>query len=264
MRVVAILAVSDERLYLANCLSHLIANGLDFAIVDNGATDECAQIVHSSHFAPSLAGYSRVPFTGVFSWEEILLAQQRLLGTIDADWHLLLAPDEIMHSYVAGESLAGAITRIDREGYDVVNFDEFVFLPVDGDYMPEHDGFQPLRHYYYYCPRNPYHMRAWRKALNVSNVAGAGHLLSGGEFRLALETFALRHYIFRNQAHAFEKHANRDFAAGEVERGWHFDRVGQQIARFVFPPASELHCLTDASDRDFVRDHPRRTHYWEG
>src|SRR5215218_3047789 len=79
MRIVAILAVSDERFYLANCLSHLIKNGLDFAIIDNGASDECAQIIHSSRFAPSLAGYSQVPFTGVFSWEEILLAQERLL-----------------------------------------------------------------------------------------------------------------------------------------------------------------------------------------
>ena len=263
MRIVAILAVSDERFYLANCLSHLIANGLDFAIVDNGASDECAQIIHSGRFSPFLAGYSQVPFTGVFSWEEVLLAQERLLTTIDADWHVLLAPDEIMHSYVSGESLADAITRIDREGYDVVNFDEFVFLPVDGDYIPEHDGFQPLRRYYYYCPRSLNQMRAWRKALNLSNIAGAGHLLSGSEFRLASETFALRHYIFRNQAHALYKYAKRAFSAGEVERGWHFDRVDQPTARFVFPAADELHCLTDASDREFVRDHPRKAHYWE-
>jgi hypothetical protein len=264
MRVVAILAVSNERLYLANCLSHLIANGLDFAIVDNGPADGCAEIIHSSRFAPYLAGYSRVPFTGTFSWEEILLEQQRLLGTIDADWHVLLAPDEIMHSYVPGESLASAISRIDQQGHDVVDFDEFVFLPVDGDYVPEHDGFQPLRHYYYYSPRSPYHMRAWRKALSLSNVADGGHFLSGNEFRLAPETFALRHYIFRDQAHALEKYANRAFAANEIERGWHFDRVGQQIARFVFPPAGELHCLTHPADRNFVRDHPRKAHYWEG
>jgi hypothetical protein len=263
MRVVAILAVSDERFYLANCLSHLVANGLDFAVVDNGPTDECAQIIHSSRFAPYLAGYSRIPFTGVFNWAEILLAQQRLLGLIDGDWHLLLAPDEIMHSYVADESLAGAIARIDREGYDAVNFDEFVFLPVDRDYVPEHNGFQPLRHYYYHLPRSLQQMRAWRKALNLSNVASGGHVLSGSEFRLASETFALRHYIFRNQAHAFEKYAKRVFAAGDVERGWHGNRIGQQIARFAFPPASELHCLTDASDRNLVRDRPRTTHYWQ-
>ena len=263
MHVVAILAVSNDRPYLANCLSHLIANGVDFAIVDNGPTGGCAEIIHSSRFAPHLAGYSQVPFTGVYSWEEILLAQQRLLGTIDADWHLLLAPDEIMHSYVPGESLVSAITRIDREGHDVVNFDEFVFLPVEGDYIPEHDGIQPLRHYYFHSPRNPNQMRAWRKACNLSNVAAGGHLLSGGDFRLAPETFALRHYIFRNQAHALEKYANRVFAAHEIERGWHSNRAGQRAARFVFPPASELHRLTDPSDRNFVRNHPRKTHYWE-
>jgi hypothetical protein len=46
---------------------------------------------------------------GVFVWEEILMAQEQLVRTIDADWILLVAPDEIMHSNVPGETLASAI-----------------------------------------------------------------------------------------------------------------------------------------------------------
>lgn len=263
MRVVAVLAVCNERPYLSNCLSHLVDNGIDFAVVDNGSVDGCAELIHDRRFAPHLAGYRHVPFTGTFSWQEILLAQEQLLSTIDADWHLLLAPDEIMHSYVPDETLASAIARLDKQGYDVINFDEFVFLPVDGDYIPDHKGIQPLSHYYFYEPRKPNQMRAWKKTSKVSNIVGAGHVISGSDFHLAPETLALRHYLFRNQAHAFEKYAKRVFAADELGRGWHFDRVGQIAAHFAFPPAHELHYLAAPRDRNLERDHPRTTHYWE-
>ena len=105
-------------------------------------------------------------------------------------------------------------------------------------------------------------MRAWRKALNLSNVAGAGHLLSGSDFRLSPETFANRHYIFRDQAHAYAKYANRVFDAKEVAHGWHWDRSGQLVANFIFPPTDELECLASPGDRNLSRSHPHKNHYW--
>src|SRR5687767_4028657 len=109
MRVVAVLAVRNERPYILNCLSHLVDNGIDFAIVDNDSSDGCKELIHSRQFAPHLAGYCHVPFDGTFRWREILQAQEQLLKPIDAQWHLVVAPDEIMHSYVPGETLNGAI-----------------------------------------------------------------------------------------------------------------------------------------------------------
>ncbi len=263
MRIVAILAIHNERPYLSNCLSHLVANGMDFAVVDNDSTDGSTELVHDRKFAHHLAGYRRVPFSGTFNWDEILRAQEQLLRTIDADWHLLLAPDEVMHSYVPTESLASAIARLDQQGYDVINFNEFVFLPVDGDYVPDINGMQPLKYYYFHEPRKLFQMRAWKKSLGVSNVAGAGHRFFDANLRLAPESFAIRHYIFRNQAHAFEKYAKRKFAVEEVSRGWHRNRVGQATPHFAFPPPSTLHCLASHEDRHLERASPRKTHYWE-
>lgn len=263
MRIVAILAVHEERPYLYNCLSHLIANGIEFAVVDNGSTDGSKELLHDQAFAPHLAGYLHVPFTGTFYWEKILRAQEQLLRTIEADWHLLLAPDEIMHSYVPGETLADAIARLDREGHDVINFDEFTFLPVDGDYVPDIGRIPPLRHYYFYEPKNPNQMRAWKKATGLSNIPEAGHMMSGGEFRLAPETFALRHYIFRSQAHAFEKYAKRNFAQEELARKWHLVRARSEAEHLKFPHAGELHCLPSAEDRHLERRYPWKRHYWE-
>ena len=112
MRVVAILAVHNERPYLSNCLSHLIENDIDFAVIDNGSTDGCTELLREPKFAPHLSGYRNVPFAGVFVWEEILLAQEKLVRTIDADWIVLVAPDEILHSNVPGETLLSLFCKI--------------------------------------------------------------------------------------------------------------------------------------------------------
>jgi glycosyltransferase involved in cell wall biosynthesis len=257
-RVVAVLAVHNERPYLSNCLSHLVQNGVDFAIVDNGSTDGSTELLQDARFAPHVAGYQYVPFTGVFAWKDILLAQQQLLSTIDTDWIVLQAPDEVMHSNVPGETLASAIKRLDGKGYDVINFDEFVFLPIDHDYIPDHCGTQPLRHYYFWEPS----MRAWRKSRNLSNIAFAGHKVSGASFRLSPESLVNRHYIFRNQGHAYEKYSHRTFDAEELARGWHSDRFEQPVANFTFPPADQLECLASPDDRNLSRGRPRNTHYW--
>jgi hypothetical protein len=263
MRVVAVLAVRNERPYLANCLSHLIESGIDFAIVDNDSTDGSSELIHNREFSPHLAGYHRHPFSGTFSWEQILQAQERLLRNIDADWHLLLAPDEVMHSYVANESLSDAIERLDQQGYDVINFDEFVFLPVDSDYAPDTKGMQPLKYYYFHERYHPMHMRAWRKASGLSHVSGGGHRFERSDLRLAKESFALRHYIFRNQAHALEKYAKRKFAANELARGWHRNRAEQVVDHFAFPPIAALNCLGSPLDRHLDRTNPWKVHYWE-
>jgi hypothetical protein len=61
MRVVAVLAMRNERPYLANCLSHLIENGIDFAVVDNGSTDGSMELLQHGRYAPYLAGYRYLP-----------------------------------------------------------------------------------------------------------------------------------------------------------------------------------------------------------
>jgi glycosyltransferase involved in cell wall biosynthesis len=264
MRIVAVLAVRNERPYLGNCLSHLIENGIDFAVVDNGSDDGSSDLLHESKYKPHLAGYRHLPFTGIFAWEQLLIAQQELISKIDADWILLVAPDEIMQSNSPGETLANAIVRFDAQGYDVINFDEFVFLPIDIHYVPDHFAMQPMRHYYFFAPNeSARQMRAWRKGLNLFNIRSGGHVVTGNHFRLAPEYFVLRHYMFRNQEHAFKKYSSRVYDPAELARGWHWHGAGHPTARFAFPPASRLEKLAFPDDRNLSRSHPRKRPYWQ-
>ena len=128
-----------------------------------------------------------------------MLARQAAVDAIDTDWILYVSADEIMHSYNAGETLSAAIERADTAGFDVIDFNEFVFLPIEMDYMPDREGAQLLRYYYFFEYERPRLMRARKKRLQVSHVEHGGHLLSGEPIRLSAESFALRHYMFRNQ-----------------------------------------------------------------
>jgi glycosyltransferase involved in cell wall biosynthesis len=263
IRVVAAIVVRNERAYLGNCLRHLIENEIDYVVVDNGSTDGTAELLRQPYFGAHLIDYRRHPYEGHFDWENLMRARQAAVDPVAADWILYVSADEIMHSYRDGETLKAAIARVDADGYDVIDFDEFVFLPVDQEYVSDHQGTQPLRHYYFFQPGQPRLMRARKKRLQVSHVKHGGHVLSGEAFELAPESFALRHYIFRNQTHAFRKYTERKFKAEEVSRGWHSNRHAMPFENFAFPPEADLECLASPDARLLSRDRAHKKHYWQ-
>jgi glycosyltransferase involved in cell wall biosynthesis len=263
MRIVAIIAARNEEAYIANSLRHLIANGIYFAILDNASTDSTVEIATGAEFRSHLVGIEQIKYAGVCNWVHILQRKMEVVDSADADWVIHLDADEIMHSYRPRERLADAIRRIDEQGFNVVNFDEFVFLPVDFSYAPDIRGPQSLCRYYFFEPFAPRLMRAWKKAAGLSMVDSGGHVLSGPDIRLAPETMALRHYIFRDQHHAFDKYAERRFAPEELARGWHGNRITQPMEAFRFPAADRLRALESAESHMFDRSLPVKHHYWE-
>lgn len=263
MKVTALLAVRNEEFYLANCLRHLIRNGVDFVIIDNGSSDTTAEIYGRRDFVKGLVDVVKLPFTGVFSLSRQLERKMEAMATVDTDWIIHLDADEVMHSSLEGESLNESLSRIDAAGWNAANFEEFVFLPIEHDYVPDAPGEQPILHYYYFRPAFPRLMRAWRKAAGFSLLEQGGHLLTGRDLRLSTEHLVLRHYIFRNQEHAFQKYSMRKFSEDELARGWHGNRVNQPMESFCFPPAQLLRRLSAPDDRRMDRSDPWDVHYWQ-
>lgn len=261
-RAVAILAVRNERPYLGNCLRHLIDNELDYVIIDNDSSDGTTELLRQAPFAQHLVDYRHCPWTGMFDWSSLLAMREAAADAVACDWVVFVSADEVMHSYVAGETLAGGIARVAAAGYDVIDFNEFVFLPVDRDYVVDSAGPQPMRYYYFFEPSRPRLMRARRRMLAASHQGSGGHLLEG-TFRLAPETFALRHYLFRDQPHALRKYAERRFRPDEIARGWHQNRVDQPTAGFSFPSSERLERLEAPADRGLSRAAPHARHYWQ-
>jgi len=263
MMVTAVLAIHNEEAYLANCLRHLARNGINFAIIDHGSSDDSPRIYRQSEFAANLVEVQELPFAGHFSLAEQLECKTQLIERIDTDWVIHVDADEVMHSYRSGETLSEALSRLAAAGSNVVDFDEFVFLPIEGDYVPDAVGSQPLELYYFFQPNAPRLMRAWHKASGLSMVEHGGHLLAGPDVRLASESLALRHYIFRSQEHAFTKYATRSFAKHELLKGWHRARAGTPAHAFTFPPTNAMKRLANPGCYDLDRSEPWTQHYWQ-
>lgn len=262
MKLSAILAIRNEEAYLANCLRHLVRNEVDYLIIDNDSTDGSAEIYHRKEFSANLINVVTLPYTGEFSLRAQLRLKMAVIETVEADWVLHVDADEMPHSYRQDETLKEAISRLDAGGANVVNFEEFVFLPLDGNYASDIHGFPDIRHYYFFAPRPLRLMRAWRKANGFSLLEGGGHTLDGHEICVASESLALRHYIVLNQQHAYRKYTARTFAAAELADGWHRIRAGQPEAAFRFPVPDALKRLENVNDCDLDRSAPWAAHYW--
>jgi hypothetical protein len=263
MEIVAIIAARNEELYLGNCLNHLAANSVKFAIIDDGSTDATYQIVHRPEFRRWLVRYLRLSSDGVYRWTSLLECKMQLAGEIAADWFIHHDSDEVMHSYRLGETLADAIRRIAQTGANVINLDEFVFLPVDHDYVPDSAGSQPLRHYYFFEPHPLRLNRIWKSGLGFSMVTSGGHQIAGDHVHLAKETLALRHYIVRDQDHASAKYNSRVFDPNELAKGWHLQRHNKPVRSFQFPSAENLKALKSPSSGNFDKSDPKISHYWD-
>jgi glycosyltransferase involved in cell wall biosynthesis len=262
LKIVAILAVRNEQDCLANSLRYLKANGVFYAILDNGSTDSSRAIVERDEFRSHLVTIGDIPFAGVFDLTRQLDEKMELIGRLDADWVIHLDADEILQSCRDGESLHDAIARTDAAGFNVIDFNEFVFLPVLSPYESDIHGPQRILTYYFFEPTARRLMRAWKKSTTIE-MAGGGHQLVGDGIRLSPEKMALRHYVFRSHDHALRKYIERRCAPHDIARGWHGNRVGQEAESFRFPPVDRLCSLSSPPSRDFDRSRPMRRHYWQ-
>lgn len=261
MEIAAVICVRNEQFYIGNCLDYLVENGIGFAVVDNQSCDETINIVRNKKYRDHLLHFSILPYAGAFELQAQLECKQRVIEQLSAEWIIHLDADEIIHSYRDGETLGNAIRRIGRDGSNVINLDEFVFLPVNSEYR-SNSRYQTIRTYYFFEPQPHRLMRIWRRSALLTNVKSGGHVLDGNVV-LSNESLALRHYIFRNQSHAFSKYTRRRFSDSEVIRGWHQNRIEKRSSHFAFPPLSELHILDDPQSRALSCQDAKKSHYWE-
>lgn len=268
VEVAAVLCVRDGGAYLENCLGHLVDNGVSYAVIDNGIDERGLEALKEPRLRRNLIDVVDLPYRGAFELEAQMAKKQVLFDSLQADWFIHLDADEIMHSYREGETLQQAIGRIDGAGATVINFDEFVFLPIDQAYEPGRAGMQTMLSYYFFQPKPRRLMRAHKRTagLSVRDAQGrtsAGHRLFGDKAVIASETFALRHYMFQDQEDAYGKYTGRAYSDLELARGWHGNRVGRSRDAFRFPPAERLERLPYPDSPSLQRSDPKKLHYWD-
>ena len=258
----AIITADDPGPYIQNLVPYLVDEGLMVLLVSGSETLELHRSLLQSlpasrfEFIPHETG-------GTFSLRKQLQEKEQLLKQIDSEWILHLDIDEVPHSRRRGESLIEAVNRLGSTGANVLNFDEFVFLPVDHDYSGRAGVYQPMKFYYFHEPRPNRLNRIFKKELGFVTLGTGGHTATGDGLHVAPESLVLRHYPFISQQHALEKYAHRTFDQAEVGRGWHSNRIKIDPGSLEFPPRANLNRLSRPRSRTLGRANPRSSHYWE-
>ncbi len=263
-RVVALLAIRNEALYLPRCLEHLYQQGVETCIIDNDSTDESLKIA-KQYMGKGVFRIERQPYMGYFDLVEQLQMKEKLAEEIEADWFIHHDADEILEAPQANMTLQEALTDVDRLGYNVVNFEEFVFLPADDDSTFEGmDYVTMMRHYYFFAPSEQRLQRAWKKhKQRVELATFAGHHVHFKNKKIYLQNFKLRHYIVLSHEHLLRKYGReRVYSRKEVEeRQWHGARAHFDPTRVRLPRREELRNLdTDG----WNRSNPFTTHPFFG
>jgi glycosyltransferase involved in cell wall biosynthesis len=259
--ILAIIACRNEEEYLGNCLGHLVSQGISLAIIDNASSDGSKETLARPDIRDALVHYEIFPWDGTYRWLPILQRKVAIAESLKPEWVIHCDADEIMHSTRTGESLADAIYRIGKSGADVLNFDEFVMLPLRENYFRDLTGPQPILEYYFFEPNPKRLMRVWRPGHGLSMAESGGHIIKGAT--VASESLVLRHYLFRNQQHAYEKYSTRIFDSSELAGGWHGNRYRQPVERFEFPALDMLKTLATPDSREFDKTDVKKLHYWQ-
>jgi hypothetical protein len=254
--ICAVIAVHNGAKTLGTVLAHLERNRIKVHIIDHGSTDRTSQIVAHHKGAP-IIDITHQEFDGVYRWTQLLELKDAIAKNLTDEWVIHADADEILESPNQGESLREMIERLDREGFDLIDCDEFVFAPVE-DASEPHDFVNEMRHYYHFSPIGRTLHRAQRRANGPSSWSPTGgHQLPLDGRKLAPERIRLRHYIGLSLDHLRSQYLGRVFAGEELQRGWHYNRIATTQELIVKPDISRL--LNVDSD-GWRTDKPEQSH----
>ena len=250
MRIVAIIATYNEELFIRSCIETFIAQGVEVYLIDNNSTDRTVEIAES-YRKKGLIGLERFPREGVYRWEPILRRKEEIADEILADWYIHADPDEIRLPPPAFRSLADAVQSVDRDGWNAINFKNFLFLPTLEH--PDHerpDFAKTMLWYRYMEPSYPNQIKGWKRqkswsiservalrareilrlkapqrkatrAPSISLAQTGGHKVDFPGQRLCPNDFIMKHYQVLSLRHAVQKYVEKDYALEETQRGWH-------------------------------------------
>jgi hypothetical protein len=260
-RIVALLAVRNERLFLRRCIEHLVGQGVEVYVIDNGSTDESRSIAESV-LGRGVVGVESHPFSGWYELDRLLERKEQLARELDADWFMHQDADEIRLAPAPFGTLREAVAHVEGKGYNAVNFDEFVFVPTRSDETFEGKDYESLMSsYYFFAPHPLRQVKLWRKTLGISLSPSGGHRANFEGRAVYPVNFVLKHYIGLSREHIAWKYSRRRFSPRLVAKGWHGRRPELDPATVRLPPREAL--KTYRHDNVWDRTDPWRRHFFD-
>ena len=262
MHICALIGTRNEELYLPYLIPYLVNQDIDVILIDNESTDDTLPIARS-FLGRGVLDIVQLSFKGYFALRDQLHKKQEIAKRLHHDWLIHHDADEILEHCRPGKSLREAIEETDQDGYNVINFDEFAFVPMGKQAYEGRDYRHEMRHYYFFEPYTLRLMRAWKRNLRVFNIEDGGHRLVGEGLHIYPTSHILRHYIGLSEAHLRRKYLHRLYAPAEIQDGWHDNRIIISESNLVVPEEPDLFALPSPQSKDFNKNAPRKTHFWQ-
>jgi hypothetical protein len=222
----AILAVYNEADIICEAVNKLISHGVDVYLIDNASTDGTAEQVNDL-VGRGLVDIETVRFTEnereVYDWTALLKLKEQVSRRLGYDWYLHADADEVRYPPWPGLSLREGLDRVDKAGYNLVNFKLFNFrltkeTLINGDFETS------MRMYTGSERFNQRQVKAWKSSPAVDIACLGGHQIRIPEASVFPTRFILKHYPVRSLEHGqrkiLEERKNR-FSLAERKRGWH-------------------------------------------
>lgn len=259
MRALAIIATYNEERFIGGCLEHLLDQGVEAYLIDNQSTDDTVRIA-SQFLGSGLRAIEEFPRDGTYRWRQILRRKEMLASELDADWFMHLDADERPLAPRSGQTLAEGFAEADANGFNVVEFSEFTFVPTRESPYHDHPDFrQTMRWYYPFAPGELHLIRAWKRQSEPVDIKSTGgHIARFPDWRLSPTRFRLCHYLFLSHEHALQKYVGKTFDPDEVRDGWHGWRATITADDVRLPPQSALRTTVTEDDLDPLS--PQKTH----
>ncbi|OGL47140.1 MAG: hypothetical protein A2W05_03550 [Candidatus Schekmanbacteria bacterium RBG_16_38_10] len=260
MKIIAIMAVYNEELYLPLCLRYLWEQGIQSYIIDNGSTDRTPEILRS-FLGRGVIHVEQFPRFDVYEWEPILRRKEELSYELPADWFIHHDADEICQAPYPYKTLIEGINAVANEGYNSINFDEFVFVPTGVEENYEYNNFfKEMKYYYFFEPGPQHRIKAWKIFGQKINLhSSGGHQVQFKGRRVYPKKFIMRHYMVLSLPHAIRKYCEKVYSEVEYrEKGWHGPRAIIKPDQINFPDRKRLNMVTD--DDSWNRSAPWKIH----
>jgi glycosyltransferase involved in cell wall biosynthesis len=263
MRIIALVASYNEERFIEACFEHLKAQGIEVYLCDNESIDDTVPLARR-YLGCGLVNIETIPRHGILAWQPLLRKKEELALELDADWFIHLDPDEFRLPARSDQTLAEALTQVDRAGYNAVNFQEYTFIPTVEEPNHDHPNFhRTMRRYYPFLPSFPHRLTAWKKQRERVDLASSGgHRVEFPGLLMFPESFRMRHYLYLSEAQCIRKYSSRVFDPFEINQlGWHGWRghFAPEMARLA--PQAALRLYT--SDDELDASQPRTKHYVE-
>ncbi len=222
MKIVGMLPVFNDEDIIQEVIEHLLSQGINLVVLDNGSTDKTYEICKKfvGKGVLQLNQYK----SDHYDWSTILRMLYDMALRESPDWVLRSDSDEFLESGMKNITLKQAIEKVESKGYNLIQFDTFDFFMTDDDNNNAKSVRKRLR---YYSWTADFDYRAWKVVPGIRVEDAGGHypiFPQEVKYRIYPKKFVERHYKFRSQSQ-WEKNLKdrlpriKDTAESKI--GWH-------------------------------------------